>query len=144
LFGVAATGLMTLIVQNTQGTELPMWKPPHGAFCYDTSKDWGLCKNTSTHWPGLTGLIVNLFAIAHETTGDKKFLDWGDTIFKEAVVRNHCHSLPLNELSGDSWCKGNAMNGGDYTYGYGAKEFTQNHMSAFKWVTYRKTQPSPP
>ncbi len=68
---------------------LRIWNPQKGAFLYDTS--WGGGRDYG--YPGLNQLIAPLYAWVYEMTGDTKYRDQGDEIFRQATHRTHCASV---------------------------------------------------
>ena len=116
---------------------LRIWNPQKGAFLYDTS--WGGGRDYG--YPGLNQLIAPLYAWVYEMTGDTKYRDQGDEIFRQATHRTHCASV------GGGTCLPGEDNG---AYLWTGKQFNQSYMWSFEYVTWRlgasdkNLPPSPP
>ena len=59
---------------------LRIWDPQKGGFLYDTI--WG---GGRTYEPGLNLLIAPLYAWVYTMTGETKYRDRGDEIFRQGV-----------------------------------------------------------
>jgi hypothetical protein len=99
-----------------------IWDPKRGAFLYDTI--WGGGRN---YEPGLNLLVVPLYGWVYMMTGETKYRDRGDEIWREGVQRAHCASA--GNLCGS---------GGNGSYLWFGKQFNQSYMWSFRYIDWRK------